>query len=348
MNRFRPLLACLALAAGGLSAQEINVLTDLGTPFPAGCVSVALPEGPVDQENTLVDDFWAVPIVGNDNPSGEVRVTIWRVGCADEGYSVVMVRLENTSDDVNAEVLVPQIYAEAGDVAVPDHQAQLISRPAPGNVGASANTIPRDGMTYMLVVEPNPLSGDSFFSYPEYNDFFSLELYWGAYTGFDQFISLDIPEYFPPDDPPQSDPPILNGRYSGQYIVEGLPRQGLVLQVAETEDGENYYFAIFFTYINGDPHWVGGNTLADTPGQNSVTIDMYDLEGGQFVTAIPGSYGPGDVTQSLVGSITLEAEDCNTLIGDYNFNPGGFGTGSITFERLIRIAGYDCNQWEYD
>ena len=200
----------------------------------------------------------------------------------------------------------------------------------------------------MLAVEPTVPDDDTTFLPVDYNSEFTLEFYWGAYTGVDQFVSYVIPGYDPALDPPQSDPPILNGRYSGQYIVEGLPRQGLVLQVAEREDGTNYYFAIFFTYINGDPHWINGNTAPDTPGKSSITMEMFDLVGGKFVTAIPGSYDREDVVPSTVGEITFEAVDCNTLVADYDFTPGGFGTGTITFKRLIRIAGYDCNQWDYD
>lgn len=336
-------ILCLVLSQTAW-AQEINVLTDLDTPFPPGCISLELPEAPAaDDPQLIVNEPIDVPNAGSAELNSQLQVMIWRMGCADEGYSVVMIRLENIG--ANGPVLVPQVYAEASSVTQPVHPAQLVARPAPGDVGAAGNLISQDeSRTYMLTVQRE--ADGSTFGPEDYNEEFTLELYWGAYTGVDHFALFDVGEYLPEFDPPQTDKPILNGRFSGQYVVEGLPRQGLVLQVAETADGGNYHFAIFFTYLDGELHWIGGNTEADDPGATAVTIEMFELSGGQFVTAEPGSYTDDDITQTSIGEITLEAENCNRLTGSYDFTEGGFGTGTITFDRLIRIAGYDCNPWE--
>ena len=146
-------------------------------------------------------------------------------------------------------------------------------------------------------------------------------------------------------DPPQFDEPVLNGRYSGQWTLPGAPRQGLVLQIAERVEADNFVFAIFFTYLDGRPVWVVGNTSPALAQPGPVTIQMATLENGAFI-ADPDQPPRDDVTAAEAGSITIEVLDCNNIRVDYDFSPLGHGTGSMDLERLVRIAGYDCNPWE--
>ena len=88
------LLALTFVLAGHASANgEINVLTDLDTPFPPGCVAVSLPQQPAPGGDMLFNEDIFVPSVDDQSPAARVRVNIWRTGCHDAGYSVVMVRL---------------------------------------------------------------------------------------------------------------------------------------------------------------------------------------------------------------------------------------------------------------
>jgi hypothetical protein len=344
------LLALTFVLAGQASATgEINVLTDLKSPFPPGCVAVSLPQEPVSGENELFNEVISIPAVVDGQAAANVRVKIWRVGCHDEGYSVVMVRLRKLS---GGTVLVPRVFAQAGEVEVPNHVAQLIRHPAVGNVGATGNVVSESGITYMLGVDPFSIDGETTFTPADYNDVFTLEMYWGDYApqADPNFRLYTVLDYAPQFDPPQTDFPVLHGRMSGQYTVEGRPFSGVVLQIGEQFNPNgpdtNSVTALFFTYLNGAPFWVIGSAANLQPGFDIVTLDMLELDGGEFITSPPGSYDPDDVGIEPIGFMTVEALDCNRLLIGYNFAESGLGTGEFEAERLIRVAGYDCNPWE--
>lgn len=341
------LLALTLLIAGRAAATgEINVLTDLKSPFPPGCVAVALPQAPASNDNTLWDVSVRAPSVDSFDKDARVQVTIWRTGCHDEGFSVVMVRLRKIS---GGAVLVPQVFAEAGESDFPFHQAQLIRHPAVGDVGATGNVINEDGITYMLAVEPFSIDDETTFTPTDYNDIFTLELFWGALAA--EGVALDgelftIPEYVPDLDPTQFDFPTLHGRMSGQYTIDGIPNTGLVLQIGEHFDDTNSVTALFFTYLNGAPFWIIGTAGELTPGFDIVELEMLELSGGEFFTVPPGSFTGDDVSVGSIGTMTVEALDCHRVLVDYDFSQTGLGSGVVEAERLIRMAGYDCNPWE--
>lgn len=350
-NRLRRIVTTSALLGGLLpalalgQAGELNLLTDLGTPFPPGCLSIDLPEQPADPDSVLVDnDITAPTVPGSLDPTADINVRIWRVGCADDGYSVVLVRLEQVAGAF--PVVTPQVYAEAGDAVGPEHVANLLTIPTGGDqVGASGGIVTNAGTTYMLAVEPISLRGDKTFLPEDYNEQFTVEFAWDAYSDASNvFFSVLLDRYEPVLDPPQFEDTVLNGRYSGQWILPGTPKTGLVLQIAENGD-ENFVFAIFFTYRNGEPFWIVGNTLSSLTQPGPVTIDMLESVNGEFISR-PNQPADGDVPFADAGQITIRAKDCNTLEVDYDFSPLGEGAGSFDLERLIRIAGYDCNPWE--
>lgn len=349
------LLALTFVLAGKASATgEINVLTDLDSPFPPGCVAVSLPEAPVSRENEIFNKIVTVPSVEADAANARVRIRIWRTGCHDQGFSVVMVRLTKLR---GGPVLVPALFAEAGQVELPYHVAQLIRHPAVGDVGATGNVINQAGVTYMLAVDRFSLDGETLFTPADYNELFTLEFYWGDYAGTDPAIDrvlLDVFPYDPALDPPQNNYPILHGRMSGQYTVEGRPNTGLVFEIGEQYQPDpdtfdtNTASAILFTYIEGQPFWLVGALANLEPGFDQVTLEMFEVEGGRFISTPPGSYDEDDIDSYFVGTMTIEALDCNRLLVGYNFNEGGLGSGSFEAKRLVRIAGYDCNPWQYD
>jgi len=71
---------------------------------------------------------------------------------------------------------------------------------------------------------------------------------------------------------------------------------------------------------------------------------MWLLEGGEFFTLPLNSYAREDVIQTRLGTMTLRARHCNVLDAEIDFSASGFGAVTRRFERLIRIAGYDCDQ----
>lgn len=349
--RLPTLLLALLFFGNAHATGEINVLTDLYSPFPPGCVGLELPTGPASDENEMWDTVEQAPIIGSNVASADVRVQIWRVGCPDDGFSVVMVRLTNQSQD---EVLVPQIFV---DTEIKDgllwHDAQLITTPAVGNISAAGTIMPSTGRTFMLGVEPLSLfDNETLFTTADYNGEFFLELFWGAYSP--NVTNPELFPIFPYDaalDPTQFTFPILHGRMSGSYTVPGKAATGLFLNVAETQvdtpEGPvdaNFFFAVFFTYLDGAPVWVVGNTPGIEPGPDLVTLDMQLIEGGRFFTD-PASFTDADTVRQSIGELQIEVIDCNTLLLNYDFADSGLGVGSLTVNRLARVAGYDCNPW---
>ncbi len=327
---------------------EINVLTDiLHTPYPPGCIALSMPAGPASAENLLYDDFLTVPSIGSVDRDAEVRVTIWRTGCFDEGFSVVMVRLQKVSGDF--PVLIPQVWAEAGTVDFPEHQAQLQRLPASGNVGATGDVVTTAGETFILGVDALSTDGSRLFAPEDYNDTFTLELTWTSFSPDieDAWVLYDIPSYVESLDPPQFDMPLLHGRMSGQYLFDGIPSTGLQLIVGELADDTNFIFAIFFTYMNGEPMWLVGNTGGEAPGFPGIEMGLLRFRGGEFIGLGPGAFNQSDLTVDEVGSIIIEPLDCNNILLGYDFSPLGLGTGVLEGNRgEFRIAGYDCNPWQ--
>lgn len=343
------LAAVLAAPGGNARAQlgEMNLLTDLGTPFPPGCLSISLPQQPRRQDSLLVDQTLNVPSVNSTVRDASVRVRIWRVACADEGFSAVLVRMRQLGDpDEEPPVVVPRVFAEAGQVDTPLHVAHLQQLPAAGIVGATGDIIsPTTGITWLLAVELLPVAGSSEFLPQDYNETFTLELNWGSFSVAQPEAFVFVLDRFEPSlDLPQFDQPVLNGRFSGQWVRPGAPRQALVLQIAEEVD-TNFVFAIFFTYLDGQPIWVTGNTGKAPAEPGDISMDVVTLENGAFFTDA-NQPAPEDVQQTIAGNIRIEVLDCNRLRLHYDFTPLGKGSGNVELERLIRIAGYDCNPWE--
>lgn len=342
-------IASLALAAVMNTAHgqipEINLLTDLVASFPPGCLSRALPDHPRSGQRLLVNQNIDVPSVHSDTRDATINVRVWRVACADEGFSTVLVRLRQVAGD--APVIVPHVLAGVSNFEAPRHESQLLRLPAAGKVGATGDIITVDGAvgpTWMLNVDPVSINGLTTFLPEDYNEEFTLGFTWYRFSADPTNVFFRIAGFDPELDLPQFDEPILNGRYSGQWVRAGAPRQGLVLQVAE-QAGSNFVFAIFFTYLDGQPFWFVGNTSPALPQPGPVTIQMSALENGQFV-ANPNQQQADEVLVNPAGSIEIEVIDCNRIRVHYDLSPMGEGTGTMELDRLVRIAGYDCNPWQ--
>src|SRR6056297_2483422 len=311
---FRKFLAAAFLAGAAATTQaqtgELNLLTDLGTPFPPGCLSIELPEQPRDQDSLLVDTNMVAPTINSNSRDGSVRVRIWRVACDDENFSVVLVRMSQNGGA--NPIVVPTVFADAGDVELPFHEAQLLLLPGAGNVGATGGIVTEEGTTWMLAVDPIAIDGATTFLPEDYNATFTVEFNWGSFaTAQPEGTRFVLDQFEPTLDLPQFDQPVLNGRYSGQWTRPGAPGQGLVLQVAEQDD-ENFVFAIFFTYLDGQPIWVVGNTLAGLTQPGAVPIQMQTVANGEFIPD-PNQPPREQLDRDPAGSIEIEVIDCNRI-----------------------------------
>ncbi len=345
------LFALLLLFAGHAhSTGEINVLTDLMSPFPPGCIAVALPEGPGDSD-LLIDADVLAPSVGSTSLDSVVRIKAWRVGCHDEDYSIVMVRLQTLSRPEDSFVLVPQVWADAGMVSddLPYHAGQLIRHPAVGEVSAAGDgAISDNGTTFMLGVDPISIDGVTDFLPEDYNEIFTLEFYWGDFApdiapnGEVFFVDAYIPAF----DPPQTNTQLLHGRMSGGYGFDGIPNTGMHLSVGERADDTNFISIIFFTYLDGMPFWLIGNApnLPEmAPG--AIEVDMFLVTGGEFIGLGPDTFTGADIDAEVVGSVFVDPLDCNNLLVGHDFDGLGLDSGVLEAFRQINLAGYTCNPW---
>lgn len=339
------LIFWLGFYAQNVTAQaDINVLSNASAQFPPGCIALSLPEAPVSEINTLVDEVIEVPRGGGSEAIDDIRVMMWRVGCHDPGFSVIMVRLQNVGSGFLTLARVPEVYVEKVVDEPGSHRAHLISDPAASGVGATGEFIPFSGQTWMLAVDPiEDFVSNLFFIEPgDYNDVLAVELVWNPEqlvpTAVSRFV---LPPYEPQFDPPQFTNPILHGRMSGQYTFDGVPATGLQVLVGEQSDGTNFVFAIFFTYLDGEPFWVVGSTGGEPIGIPKVELGMLEINGGSFFGL--GPFSDSELEFDTVGSLSLEAIDCKTMRVGYDFSSIGGGTGVLEGTRFIDIAGYSCN-----
>ena len=135
------------------------------------------------------------------------------------------------------------------------------------------------------------------------------------------------------DDASESSP--LNGKISGLWISEGLNDQGITLFVGESSLGPYIFFA-WFTYLDGEPFWLVGNTQFEY-GADEVSIPTQRLDGLPFVT-------PGDETANRqdIGLLNLHVHGCNELHIQYDF--AELGSRELDFERLSAVQGRECPQ----
>jgi len=333
-------MLALAVASSAIQAQLLN--RDLPNSFsfqsviPYGCLTVvpSVRSGPPD--STFVDQTIAVVDQGG---TGLVRVRAWRIGCHEPNASAIILNFALASG--STAIRYPEVKLLTPDLE--NHPAGLFHFARTGfYLAGGASLTPMTDQTLPTLIDGVSLVvdiDDQTISKQQYNDDVLLQLDWPS----GQVTEVDVPRLDAARDTPQFPFPVLNGRYTGQWIVQGLPRQGMTLQIGEMPPQRNFVFLTMFTYLNGEPVWVIGNT--DFPiGSHIVTVNMWLLHGGGFFTDPLNSYEREDVLQEKLGTMTLRARHCNVLTAEIDFSESGLGIVSRRFERLIRIAGYDCDQ----
>lgn len=286
-------------------------------------------------------------IIRSDSSFGttELRVRGWREGCHEPDRSIILFDFEQVGPFVGevSPRFPTEVFLETSDGT--RYSARMLSGPSnnernPGWEGRRElpNYRPeRSGFTFMIDSVDTDLTVEQYNGEIEVR-FEEIEL------DFDWLVPLivEVPAYDPGSLPPRFTRPALHGRYSGQWVSPDLPRSGLSLQVGETDQNRNYVFVIWFTYLDGEPIWVVGNTDL-LIGSDRVELEMLRLEGGGFVTS-PGTFDSSDIDTESIGTMTLRALHCNAIEAEMDFTAAGLGSQTLILDRLIRIAGYDCDQ----
>lgn len=339
------LVAVLGVASTGRVAAQATEFPNNFTPpqvVPSGCFIfapsfVAPPAGVAFDENRTITDAAGTSI--------DLRIRAWRAGCHEPDRSAILVNLSLPAAPESILLAPTPSLSPAGAAVALDATLTLFSDrgpasaidDAPGRLQPPANDpASADGLTFVV-------QGAETIDPVTYNGAVDLVLAFSAdRLGNGQSVSVPIPAYDPQNDPRQWPFPPLHGRYSGQWVSDDLPRSGLQLQIGEIQPNRNFLFAIWFTYRDGAPYWLVGNTDIGI-FQSEVELDMLELAGGGFVTQ-PGAFDDADVEVNRVGTMRLRPRHCNEIDVDLDFSESGLGTQSLVLERLIRIAGYDCDQ----
>lgn len=296
-------------------------------PVPQGCLSIWPSVRAIPEDESLF--FNQEVQISQDGKAGSFQVRVWRIGCHEPDRSAIAVNFKHVGG--SKDIRYPSSHLVDGDGE--RISAPMLAGAQQGEMASFDSTIPslqfEEGPIFILNTDELPAF---------YNDHLILELDWGS----GQTLQIPVFFYDPDVDSPQFAEPRLHGRYTGQWTSAELPRSGLVLQIGEVQPDRNFVFAIWFTYLEGEPIWVVGNADFEVDS-NAVDIEMLRLEGGGFVTA-PGTFMPGDVDAEIIGTMTIEANHCNSINVDMDFSSSGLGTQTLELGRLIRIAGYDCDQ----
>jgi len=132
----------------------------------------------------------------------------------------------------------------------------------------------------------------------------------------------------------------LTGRLSGTWVVPGVPDQGLVL--AFEEEGSSLmprglFFLSWYTYDDqGALLWLTGNGFYER-GAAEITVDILLVTHGQFL-------GTEEAEREIVGTARIVAQECNSLILEYDLEGIGLGSGTEILQRIfsLEIQGYAC------
>lgn len=335
-------LIVLVMGLGQAQAQTFLELFGLENNFsapgvvPHGCLSAQPAVAPIPDESQI---FYDQSFTVTDGTfTSDMRIRSWRIGCHEPNRSVIAVNFNIfAGDSINSypQVMIkPERSNEEFFAGLFFHSMNnLVNAAGISDRLMLEEPLFDDGVT--LVVDTTHLSG---LTLDQYNSALTLEL-----DFLNGQVNIPVPAYDPMLDPTQTPLPSFHGRYSGQWVVDGLPSSGLVLQIGEIPETErNFVFAIWFTYFDGEPSWVVGNRDLEL-GSNEISIDMSLVEGGEFFTD-PGSFTQDDIAVSSAGTMIIRANNCNEIEADLDFTPIGRGSTTLTFDRLIRIAGYDCDQ----
>jgi len=132
----------------------------------------------------------------------------------------------------------------------------------------------------------------------------------------------------------QSAPPAFSGR-SGSFFDPARNGEGIFVQWQE--DGR--VLVIWYTYDgDGNQFWtISGDVQVD--GSTVTASMLYPAQG----TSFGQNFNPNEVVLEEWGTMTLEYNDCASLVLGYDSSLEGFGQGSYNYQRLTSISGTSCD-----
>ena len=127
---------------------------------------------------------------------------------------------------------------------------------------------------------------------------------------------------------------IISSEYSGSWYDPSHDGEGFAIEILA--NGQTH--VTWYTYDkNGQQAWIVGVGIVN--GNTINVTETITTRGGVFGEA----FNPDNVVREVWGSILFTFSDCNHAKVNYA-GPAGFGSGSLSLERLTSISGLDCTQ----
>lgn len=128
---------------------------------------------------------------------------------------------------------------------------------------------------------------------------------------------------------------LLDGYMSGNWYDPARSGQGLQL---EFTDQNNTVLAVWFVFgPDGGQNWIYAQGTYDST-KTTVTLPAVIMTGTRF----PPLFKSSDVQSTPWGSMTLAFADCNHGTLTWTSTLPGYGTGSMSLNRLTTIRGTKC------
>lgn len=324
--------------------------------YSPGCVTVPAVQTALYGENAVKFFEGRLSLVNARNPPAKVDAIIaaYRVACADNNRSVIWISFSIPPElDSSTLYQMPQISFRTND----GFRAEFSLSREPGGspyLGPTAQIIgnadeypsakdkPR---TWIYILQEEANGWDQPAITPTiYNGSFKLQFYG---SGVGPMPELAVPSTEELLSPNPFMP--LNGRLSGNWVMDGAPDQGIMLAVSELVAGSMpspdeiaesklLMFLSWYTFdAQGNPLWLTGSAQF-LPGESEVSLSLDLVSQGEFL----GQTG-GQRTQA--GSLNLRAISCGQIDVDYDLSGIGLGSGETQLKRLfsLEISDYPCS-----
>lgn len=329
--------------------------------YPPGCATVPDVQSTLYGDNAVKFFEGRMALVNARKPSEKLDaiVAAYRVGCADSNRSVIWVSFSIPPElDSSTLYQMPRISFRLNNGWRPyaslsrEPGGTQVSEPIPQNIGnhddyaVAANSTRR--WVYILDLDPVTAYWDGPISPEEYNGRFRLQFYGPEYPNNHPVLEVEVPATAELLSPNAAMP--LNGRLSGNWVIEGAVDQGIMLAVSELvpasipapdeiAQSKLLLFLSWYTFdANGKPIWLTGS-VRFLPGESEATLLLDLVSQGKFM-------GESGGQRKQAGSVNLRAISCGQIDVDYDLSGVGLGSGTTTLKRLfsLEIAEYGCSE----
>lgn len=328
-------LAGLVLFFSQTAVGIENFVTHATTLYPPACLSTA----PLEEVNTpsgtkftSLDQLVDLTAYPDTKIKASVEVKVLRRGCSDPDRSVMFISTSHVSG--GEAFFLPRLFAEVGGKRYP---LRVVNEPNSFEQ-EQGGTIKGPGFREFImdgVAESKIATTENILSMEQYNGAFTLIIQ----DGFDSTIEFELPiKEYTGFQTPRKFP--INGRLSGNWIVEGVPDQGFLISFNEfiDDDGiKNLAFLSWYTYnTDGSLLWLTAAAFHDV-AVSSVDLPLDLVTNGEFL-------GDKTADREVAGSATLTAESCNEMTFEYDLEALGLGSDTVTLTRIFALetAGYAC------